>query len=216
MARTLKITTPHGAVTGKLEVPRDAGGVAVLLAHGAGSGQDHPWMVAARAGLAARGFIVMTFNYAYTQEGRRAPDRLPKLTDVHAAAAERLATYAEAVVLAGKSMGGRVGGHVVADGRFDAAGLVFLGYPIVAMGKTEPRDISHLAALDIPQLFVSGTRDPMGPAGLISAAADSVPNGRYIPIESGDHSLVALKRSGRTLEDSMETAFRAVADAFLG
>ena len=70
-------------------------------------------MVAARTDLAARGFIVMTFNYAYTEAGRKAPDRLPKLIDVHSAAAQRLASYADSVVLAGKSMGGRVGGHVV-------------------------------------------------------------------------------------------------------
>ena len=111
-------------------------------------------------------------------------------------------------------MGGRVGGHVAAEGRFDPVGLVYLGYPIVAIGKTEPRDISHLLSLDILQLFISGTRDPMGPADLISAAASSVPNGRHIPIEAGDHSLVPLKRSGRALDDSMETAWDAVADAF--
>jgi hypothetical protein len=214
MARTLKIATPHGPVTARLEVPKDAGEVAILLAHGAGAGQDHLWMVAARLGLAARGFTVMTFNYVYTQAGRKAPDRLPKLVDVHAAAADRLASYADRVVLAGKSMGGRVGGHVVAEDRFAAAGLVYLGYPIVAIGKTEPRDISHLLSLDIPQLFISGTRDSMGPADLISAAAAAVPDGRYIPIESGDHSLVPLKRSGSTLEDSMSVAWDAVAEAF--
>jgi len=214
MARTLKISTSHGPVTGKLDVPKDSKDVAVLLAHGAGAGQEHPWMVAARTGLAARGFIVMTFSYAYTQEGRKAPDRLPKLVDVHTAVAERLATYAGSVVLAGKSMGGRVGGHMVAEGRFDADGLVYLGYPIVAMGKTEPRDISHLTSLEMPQLFVSGTRDPMGPPDLIRAAAASAPDGRYVPIESGDHSLVPLKRSGLALEDSMATAFDEVEQTF--
>jgi predicted alpha/beta-hydrolase family hydrolase len=214
IARTLKISTPHGPVAGKLEVPKNSGSFAILLAHGAGAGQDHPWMVAARKGLAGRGFIVLTFNYAYTEEGRKAPDRLPKLIDVHGAAANRLASYSENVVLAGKSMGGRVGGHVAAESGFNAAGLVFFGYPIVAIGKTEPRDTSHLRLLDIPQLFVSGSRDPMGPSNLIGAAATSVPDGRYIPIEAGDHSLVPLKRSGRTLEDSMTTAFDAVDETF--
>jgi predicted alpha/beta-hydrolase family hydrolase len=214
MARMLKIATPHGPVTGRLAVPRGGGDVAILLAHGAGAGQEHPWMIAARTGFASRGFTVMTFNYAYTQAGRKAPDRLPKLVDVHAAAANRLASYADRVVLAGKSMGGRVGGHVAAEERFAAAGLVYLGYPIVAIGKTEPRDTSHLLSLGVPQLFISGTRDPMGTADLISAAAASVPDGRYIPIEAGDHSLVPLKRTGRTLEDSMAVAFDTVTAAF--
>jgi predicted alpha/beta-hydrolase family hydrolase len=104
----------------------------------------------------------------------------------------------------------------VAEERFDADGLVYLGYPIVAIGKTEPRDISHLVSIDIPQLFVSGTRDPMGPPDLISAAAARVPDGRYVPIESGDHSLVPLKRSGSTIEDSMSTAWNALAEVFSG
>ena len=111
-------------------------------------------------------------------------------------------------------MGGRVGGHVAAEGRFEAAGLVYLGYPIVAMGKTEPRDIAHLATLAVPQLFISGTRDPMGPPHLIAAAAGSVPDGRYIPIESGDHSLVPLKKSGLVLADSMRTALDEVERTF--
>ena len=173
-------------------------------------------MVAARKGFAARGFIVMTFNYAYAEAGRKAPDRLPKLMDVHTAAAKRLSTYADSVVLAGKSMGGRVGGHVAAEGRFNASGLVYLGYPIVAIGKTEPRDVSHLTSLDIPQLFISGTRDPMGPVDLISAAASSVSDGRYVPIDAGDHSLVPLKRTGRVLDDSLSVAIDAVASVFSG
>ena len=55
----------------------------------------------------------------------------------------------------------------------------------------------------------------MGPSELITAAAASVPDGRYIPIESGDHSLVPLKRSGRTLEDSMATAFDSSVEVLL-
>jgi predicted alpha/beta-hydrolase family hydrolase len=162
--------------------------------------------------LAAAGFTTLTFDYAYTAEGRKAPDRLPKLVQVHTAAAQRLANESDSVILAGKSMGGRVGGHVAAEGQFPAEGVVYLGYPLVAMGKKEPRDTSHLLTLDIPQLFISGTRDPMGPVDLVREVASSVPEGRFIPVDGGDHSLVPLKRSGRTRDDSLDEATAAIVD----
>ena len=211
MARTLKIPTPVGDVTARLTRPKRAVDTAILLAHGAGAGQDHPWMVAMRDRLGAAGFTTMTFDYAYTATGRKAPDRLPKLVEVHTAAAQRLAKEFEAVILAGKSMGGRVGGHVAAEGRFPAVGVVYLGYPLVAMGKTEPRDTSHLLTVGVPQLFISGTRDPMGPNDLVERVASSVPDGRFIAVDGGDHSLVPLKRSGRTLDDALDNATAAIA-----
>ncbi|MCZ7533525.1 MAG: hypothetical protein M5U23_08990 [Acidimicrobiia bacterium] len=210
MARTLKIKTSLGSVTGKLSMPQTPRRTGVVLAHGAGAGQSHPWMVGMRDRLTAFGFPTLTFNYLYTEWGRKAPDRLPKLIEVHTAAANRLATYTDDVVLAGKSMGGRVGGHVVADAGFPAVGLVYFGYPIVAMGKTTPRNTEHLAAVAAPQLFISGTRDPMGPSDLVEAVAASVPNGSYAPIADGDHSLVPRKSTGRTLEDSLDLACEIV------
>lgn len=156
-------------------------------------------------------FPTLTFNYLYTEEDRKAPDRLPKLVPVHAAAAERLGTYVDRVILAGKSMGGRVGGHVAAEGAFSPDGLVFLGYPLVAMGKHEPRDVSHLMALDEPMLFVSGSRDPMGPNQLVASVATEVPNGTFVAVDGGDHSFVPLKSSGRTIDDTMDESSKQVA-----
>ena len=183
--------------------PRASG---ILLAHGAGAGQTHPWMALMREKLASLGFPTLSFNYHYTEGGRKAPDRLPKLIDVHTAAANRLATYTESVVLAGKSMCGRVGGHVAAENPHMANGVVYLGYPLVALGKAEARSTDHLEDLAIPQLFISGSRDGMGPNKLVNRVAASVPSGEFVSIESGDHSLVPLKRTGRTLDDALEEA----------
>ncbi|MCB1246462.1 MAG: dienelactone hydrolase, partial [Acidimicrobiia bacterium] len=94
---------------------------------------------------------------------------------------------------------------------FDPEGLVYFGYPLVAMGKTEPRDTSHLEGLRVPQLFVTGTRDRMGPGDLVAELADRVPSGRFEPIESGDHSFKPLVATGRTVDDSIRTAAALVA-----
>jgi predicted alpha/beta-hydrolase family hydrolase len=179
-------------------------GAGFLLAHGAGAGQGHPWMVGMADRLAGVGFPTWTFEYAYMAGGRRAPDRLPKLLDVHEAVAASIRPNVEHLVLAGKSMGGRVGGHLVAEGRADVSGLVYLGYPLVPIGKTEPRDTSHLRHVDVPQLFVSGTRDRMGPLPLIEAVVASIPDARLVTIADGDHSFTPRVSTGRTLDDALD------------
>lgn len=193
-------------VTTQLE---GTGPVGVLLAHGAGAGQDHPWMTSMRSALAATGLLVMTFNYRYTERGSRAPDRTGRLLEVHEAAADRMAELCSTVVLAGKSMGGRMASHLVADG-WPAIGLVYFGYPLVAVGKSEPRDTSHLERITAPQLFVSGTRDRLGPIDLMRNVASSVPSGAMLEIEEGDHSLRVPKRTGRSNEEVLGEVAGAV------
>ncbi len=208
--RQVQIETPHGDVEGIIDGDLGGSRVPILFAHGAGLGQHHDWMVAVRSRMVDRGHLVMTFDYLYMHEGRRAPDRLPKLLDVHEAAARFFEGVAGQMILVGKSMGGRVGSHLAANRRRPALGLVYLGYPLVAMGKTEPRNIDHLLEIDDPQLFISGTRDRMGPIESITSVAGSVPRGTAVFIDDGDHSLVPRKKSGRTLDENLDAALDAI------
>lgn len=208
----ITIATPHGDVGANVRTPAQPSGVGMLLAHGAGAGQSHPWMVGLAERLAASGVLVMTFDYAYMQAGRKAPDRLPKLLDVHEAAFEAVEPMADTIVIGGKSMGGRVGGHLVADDRARPAGIVYYGYPLVAIGKKEPRPTDHLESVPIPQLFVSGTRDRLGPVDLITDVAAGVPGGTLVVIDSGDHSFVPLKATGLSLDDALDSAVSATND----
>jgi predicted alpha/beta-hydrolase family hydrolase len=211
MARTLRISWATGEkVTARLAMPQRPGRTGVLLAHGAGVGQDHPWMVEMRDLLAGSGLPTMTFNYAYTEAGRKSPDRPPKLLAVHRAAAERLATYVDDVVVAGKSMGGRIGSHLVGDEGWPAAALVYLGYPLVPMGKGEPRPTDHLDRIDVPQYFVCGTRDRLSPPQLIEPLSQRVQKGSLLVVADGDHSLRVLKRTGRTNHEVIADVASAV------
>jgi predicted alpha/beta-hydrolase family hydrolase len=210
MTETVEIATPVGDVTGVIERPIVDTGPAILLAHGAGLGQGHSWMTLMRLAMVGAGHTVMTFDYLYMAQGRKAPNRLNRLLDVHEAAASVLGDSEGRIVLAGKSMGGRVGSHLVAEGRCNALGLVYLGYPLVAIGKSEPRDTDHLISIDAPQLFVSGARDRMGPEDLIAQVAASVPDGTSEFIDTGDHSLIPLKKTGRTLDDSIAQSVKAI------
>jgi predicted alpha/beta-hydrolase family hydrolase len=188
------------------------GEIGVLLAHGAGAGQDHPWIVAVREGLARRGLFVMSFNYRYTEAGKKAPDRMPMLLDVHRAAADVLAGECTRVVLAGKSMGGRVGSHLAGDEQWPAAGLVYFGYPLVPIGKGDPRPTDHLERIEAPQLFLAGTRDRLSPPELVAGIAAAVPDGTLEVVEDGDHSFKVLKRTPKTDEEVLDEVANAAAD----
>ena len=202
MARRLVVKwKPGEKTTARLEIPDDDSGVGILLAHGAGAGQDHPFMVTLRKALLAQGIGVMTFNYAYAEAGRKAPDRPPKLLDVHRAAADRIGTYFGRVFLAGKSMGGRIASHLAGDAGWPAAGLIYYGYPLVALGKGEPRDTAHLDRIVAPQLFFAGTRDRLSPPDLIVPLARKLPSATAQIIEGGDHSFNVPKASGRTQDE---------------
>jgi predicted alpha/beta-hydrolase family hydrolase len=195
----MDITYDGGSVTGI--TAGEPGPVGVLLAHGAGMGQEHPWMAAVREGLADAGLFVMSFNYRYTEAGRKAPDRMPMLLTVHRAAADAMAEECDRVVLAGKSMGGRVGSHLAGDDGWPAAGLVYFGYPLVPMGKGDPRPVDQLQAIEAPQLFFAGTRDRLSPPPLIAEIARSVSDGTLEVVDDGDHSFKVPKRAERTNDE---------------
>jgi predicted alpha/beta-hydrolase family hydrolase len=212
MVRTIRISWAEGEqVTAKLVMPQEGAPLGVLLAHGAGAGQTHPFMVTMRDGLAAAGLGVLTFDYAYTAAGRKAPDRVDRLLAVHRAAADRLAERCDRVVLAGKSMGGRVGSHLVGDEAWPAAALVYLGYPLVPLGKGEPRSTEHLERISVPQLFVAGRRDRLSPPPLVEEVAAGLPHADTVFIAHGDHSLAVPKRSGLDPDAVLQTVAGLVA-----
>jgi predicted alpha/beta-hydrolase family hydrolase len=202
---------PNEKVVGRLAGEPSNASIGVLLAHGAGAGQGHPIMGAVRDGLAAEGLPTMTFDYAYIAAGRKAPDRTAKLLAVHRAAADALADMTAAVVLAGKSMGGRVGSHLVGDEGWPAAGVVFLGYPLVPMGKREPRDTAHLTRIEVPQLFVAGSRDRLGPLPLIEPLVAALADAELMVVDDGDHSLRVTKAAARTDAEVLAGVVAAIA-----
>jgi uncharacterized protein len=162
----------------------------ILFAPGAGAPSTSAWMQAWALRLAALG-IVETFDYPYQRAGRRFPDRLPKLIDAHRAALDTalLRHGRRPIVLAGKSMGSRVGCHV-ANELETVSKLVCFGYPLLGQGNPDKRRDEVLLALRTPVLFVQGTRDPMCPLPSLAEvrARMSAPSELAV-VEDGDHSL---------------------------
>ena len=136
----------------------------LVLAHGAGAGQEHPFMVGFAEALAARGIDVVTFDFLYVGAGRRAPDRNDKLEACwRAALAQARAEWSGRVpFIGGKSMGGRIASQLAAAG--DAcAGLICLGYPLHPPKQPEKLRSAHLPKLArVATLVLQGKRDPFG------------------------------------------------------
>jgi len=178
---------------------------AVLLAHGAGADMESEFMVAVAEGLAGLGFPVLRFRYPYMEraqrEGRRRPpDRAPVLERAHAAALGELQRRrpGRRILLAGKSMGGRMGTHLAAQG-FDCAGLVLFGYPLHPPGKPEKQRSEHFPATVQPALFLQGTRDKLCDLDLLRAALRTYGGRASLEVvEGADHGFAVPKRSGLT------------------
>jgi uncharacterized protein len=163
-----------------------------LLAHGAGASSSSEWMLRYAALLSGLG-QVRAFDYPYVRAGRRAPNKLPELIAAHRAELERLRAEArpgDTLVLAGKSMGGRVGCHVALES--PVGGCVCFGYPL--RGQNGKLRDQVLLDSRVPILFVQGTRDPLCDLKELDAVRGrmTAPSELYV-VEGGDHSLEATK-----------------------
>jgi predicted alpha/beta-hydrolase family hydrolase len=177
-------------------------GVAIVFGHGAGSTMDQPMVVELADALAARGAPVLRFNFAYADAGKGAPDRPPLLIATFRAAAAWLSARPEAkgraLVLGGKSMGGRIASHLAALGD-PCDGLWFVGYPLHPAGQPQKMRDKHLKDAPCPMLFLAGTRDPLCDLALLKPVLERIgPRATLHVVEGGDHSFAVLKKSGRT------------------
>ena len=174
----------------------------LVLAHGAGAGHFHPFMVAYATALAARGVDVVTFNFSYMERGRKMPDRAPALEDTfRKAVAGALAhrhVRGSRLFIGGKSMGGRIATHLAAQpdqwpaGLPPLNGVIVLGYPLAPPGGRRTGDrVSHLKGLTVPTLIVQGTRDAFG--GSRRSVERNLGRGGSAPDRGGDG------RRGRSL-----------------
>lgn len=204
---TVEITWAQGRhVTGRLMPGNKPLGV--VLAHGAGVGQDHPLMTVVRDGLADGGFPVLTFNYPYTEEGRRRPDPTPTLLSAHRAAARWFRDHvSERLAFAGRSMGGRMASMLAAEGE-PCDGLILYAYPLHPAGKVDRIRADHLWQVHVPMLFFIGTRDRLARPELVDAYLRPLPNAEIVDIADADHTFKVPKRSGRTHEQVMQDIVR--------
>ena len=170
----------------------------------------------AAAALAARGFDAMTFNFLYTEQGRKIPDPKARLEACWLAVIETARKHrklkSNRLVIGGKSMGGRIASQVAAAGAPGVDGLVFLGYPLHPPGRPEKMRTDHLPEIRVPMLFCQGARDAFGSEKEIRAIIKKLRlPARLFAIDGGDHSFKVPKSLGpqeKTYEDVMDEVAR--------
>lgn len=214
MRTTLEV--PAGTITLAFDGPKTAPST-IVIAHGAGAGLDHVFMEHMTDGLTGLGHQVVRFNFRYVEAGKKAPDRQPVLEETYAVVAEHVRSKAKgALVLGGKSMGGRIASNIVAGGTA-ADGLVFFGYPLHPPGRPDRIRDAHLKDVTCPMLFIEGTRDPFCPLDTLKkvVAKVKVPTTTHV-IDGGDHSFKVKKTSGRSTEEAWDEVVAAAAGFLSG
>ncbi|MDN4644376.1 alpha/beta hydrolase family protein [Arthrobacter sp. PsM3] len=175
---------------------------ALVLAHGAGAGMDHPFLAGFARALDGLGVATLRFNFPYREAGRKFPDRPPAaIAAWRAAMAEAAARSAgEPLWAGGKSFGGRMASMAVAEG-MPAAGLVYLGYPLHPLGKPEKMRDEHLYGLTLPMLFLQGTRDPFATPELLEAVVARIGPSATLEWRDGGGHTFEVKGTRRSPEE---------------
>ena len=188
-----------------MPAPAPTSGIAFLLAPGAGAPSSHPRMRTFARLLGSLG-SVEPFDYPYAIDGGKRPDPLPKLIAAHRAALASLREKHDGpIVLAGKSMGGRVGCHVALVE--PVAAVICLGYPLCGAGDRSKLRDQVLLELRTPVMFVQGTRDPLCPLDLLEGVRKRMraPSTLHV-VDGADHSLLVAKTTLKALGSTQEEA----------
>jgi uncharacterized protein len=206
----------HGETSALVYRAKEPMNTTLILGHGAGAAQSHPFMIDMATRIAARGIDVVTFDFLYITRGKKLPDRNEILEATwHAAIASTRARNGlptDRLFIGGKSMGGRIASQVAASGTVRIAGLVYLGYPLHPPKKPQLRRDAHLPRIAVPMLFVQGTRDPLGTAKELKVLAKKLPRAAVHVVEGGDHSLSLPRVDGEDAQDeALALAARAIA-----
>jgi len=185
-------------VSGLLQAPPDAR-ACYVLAHGAGAGMTHPFMAAIADGLAERGIATSRYQFPYMEQGSKRPDS-PKVAHAAVRAAVLEASKLKLPLFAGgKSFGGRMTSQAQAVSPLPGVrGLVFLGFPLHPPGKPSDERAKHLFDVNVPMLFLQGTRDEFADLKLLEPLGQQLgPRATLKLFPDADHSFHVPARSGR-------------------
>ena len=214
-AQSLRIEIgPASSVSALLIQPVQAR-ACYVFAHGAGAGMAHASMETIATGLADRGIATLRYQFSYMEKGSKRPDP-PAVAHaaVRAAVKEAARCCPKLPLIAGgKSFGGRMTSQAQAiDALPGVRGLAFLGFPLHPAGKPSSDRAKHLGDIQIPMLFLQGTRDALAELGLLEPVVSRLGTLATLHlVKAADHSFQVLARSGRNDREVMSEVLDAFA-----
>ena len=204
-----------------LDRPRNAW-LLYVLAHGAGAGMKHRFLESIAGALGDRGVATLRYQFPYMETGSRRPDS-PAIAEATVQAAVRQALELAPplpVVAGGKSFGGRMTSGAAARSLPGARGLAFLGFPLHPPGRPGTSRADHLDSVQVPMLFLQGTRDQFAQRDLITGVCARLGSRATLHlIDGADHSFGVPQRSGRSTSSVMDELADALvqwARSFIG
>jgi len=174
-------------------------GIVFVCAHGAGGNMNDRGLVQTANALRERGLGVVRFNFLYKEKKSGRPDPMPRLKECFSAVVARAREELgpKTMIVGGRSMGGRAGSMLAAEG-FECDGLLLLAYPLHPPGKLDQLRDAHLPAIKVPVICFNGTRDPFCTPSLMEEVLKRVKTDWEMHwVDGADHSFHVLKSSGR-------------------
>jgi uncharacterized protein len=214
-AKSVTITVSDTTrVSGLLQKPPHAR-ARYVLAHGAGAGMDHPFMENVARGLASRGIATLRYQFPYMERGSKRPDPPPLAqATVRAAVAEAQRLLPDTALIAGgKSFGGRMTSQAQAKAPLEGVhGLAFLGFPLHPAGRPSQDRAEHLFEIQIPMLFLQGTRDNLASLDQLKPACKQLGKRATLKLfADADHSFHVPARTGRKDTQVLDEVLDALA-----
>ncbi|MGY8665673.1 alpha/beta family hydrolase [Bradyrhizobium sp. UFLA05-109] len=214
-ATELKIDIERVGVVSALLTMQDKPRACYVLAHGAGADMRHSFMDKVAAGLAERGIATLRYNFLYMEKKQGRPDTPAIAHAAVRAAVDEAARLCPGLPLfaGGKSFGGRMTSQAQSKAPLPRVrGLAFLGFPLHADNKPSIERAAHLAGIDIPMLFLQGTRDRLADLSCLEPVIKELgPKATLHEVAGGDHSFLVLRKSGRSNEEAIEEVLDALA-----
>jgi len=193
---SLKVSGPIGSVSAECFIPQKSQCI-LTLAHGAGAGMNHSFMIELAKALSAKDIATMRFNFPFTENKKGRPDTPPVAHQTIEAAinkAEKLFPKLPLFV-SGKSFGGRMTSQYMSTHHeTPVKGIIFYGFPLHAPGKPSIERAEHLKDVKVPMLFLSGSKDEFATWKLIEKVCASLPLAELVKIEGANHGFKAGKQ----------------------
>jgi predicted alpha/beta-hydrolase family hydrolase len=186
-----------------------------IFAHGAGAGMAHPFMQSVASELSERGIATLRYQFPYMEQGGKRPDppKVAHATVRAAVAAAARQAPALPLIAGGKSFGGRMTSQAQAASPLPGVrGLVFLGFPLHPAGKPSDQRAAHLLDVQVPMLFLQGTRDALADLSLLSPLVERLGGRAALRLlQDADHSFHVPARTGRKDADVRHEMLDALA-----
>lgn len=194
---SLSVSPTIGMVSAEYVIP-DKSICMMTLAHGAGAGMNHPFMVTLAQSLAEMRITTLRFNFPFVEHKKGRPDNPAVAHKTIESAVNHCRDLFPSLPLfvSGKSFGGRMSSqYLSAHPHAAVKGIIFYGFPLHPTRKPSVDRADHLKDVKMPMLFLQGTRDELATWNLIETVCSSLHQASLVKIEGADHAFKAGKRN---------------------